>query len=58
MFQMKEWDKFPEQKLSEVEVGNLPKKEFRMKTVKIMRAFGRKMDAQNKKLEVFSKEEI
>lgn len=41
-----------------MEVGNLSKKEFRMKTVKMMRAFGRKMDAQNKKLEVFSKEEI
>ena len=34
MFQMKEQDKTPEQ-LSEVEIGNLPKKEFRVMIVKI-----------------------
>ena len=34
MFQMKEQDKTPEQ-LSEVEIGNLPKKEFRVMIVTI-----------------------
>ena len=30
MYQMKEQDKTPEKLLNEVEVGNLPEKEFRM----------------------------
>ena len=29
---MKEQDKTPEKKLNEVEIGNLPEKEFRIKT--------------------------
>ena len=30
MFQIKEQDRTPEQQLSEVEIGNLPEKEFRV----------------------------
>ena len=30
MYQMKEQDKTPEKQLNEVEIGNLPEKEFRM----------------------------
>ena len=32
---MKEQDKLPEEQLSEVEIGNLPEKEFRVIIVKI-----------------------
>ena len=34
MSQMKEQDKTPEQQLNEVEIGNLPEKEFRVMIVK------------------------
>ena len=34
MCQTKEQDKTPEEKLSEVEIGNLPEKEFRVMIVK------------------------
>ena len=34
MFQMKEQDKTPENQLNEVEIGNLPEKEFRITIVK------------------------
>ena len=49
MFQMKEQDKTPEE-LSDVEIGNLPEKEFRVMIVKMIQKLGRKMDAQCKKL--------
>ena len=35
MFQMKEQDKTPEEQLSEVEIGKLPEKEFRVMIVKM-----------------------
>ena len=40
MFQMKEEDKTPEEKLSEVEIGNLPKKEFKVMIVKMIKELG------------------
>ena len=55
MFQTKEQDKTPEE-LMEVETGNLPEKEFRVMIIKMIKEFGRKMDAQSEKLEVFNKE--
>ena len=42
MYQMKEQDKTPEYQLSEVEVGNLPEKEFRIMTVKMIQDLGKK----------------
>ena len=36
MYQMKEQDKTPEKQLNEVEIGNLPEKEFRIMIVKII----------------------
>ena len=36
MLQMKEQDKTPEKELSEVEIGNLPEKEFRIMIVKMI----------------------
>ena len=56
MFQTKKQDKTPEEELSDVERGNLPKKEFRIMFVKMIKELGRRMDAQSEKLEVFSKE--
>ena len=54
MFQTKEQDKTPEEELNEVEIGNLPRKEFRVVTVKMIKELGRIIDAQ--KLEVLNKE--
>ena len=34
--QMKEWVKTPEKQLNEVEIGNLPGKEFRIMIVKMI----------------------
>ena len=36
MYQMKEQDKAPEKQLNEVEIGNLPEKEFRIMRVKMI----------------------
>ena len=55
IFQMKEQDKTPEQ-LSEVERGNLPKKEYRVIIVKMIQEFMNRMDAQSEKIQVFNKE--
>ena len=56
MFQMKEQDKTPEEKLKEMETGNLPENEFRVVIIKMIKELGRRMDAQSEKLEVFNKE--
>ena len=52
---MKEQDKNSEEDLSEVEIANLLKKEFKVMTVKMIRELRRRMDDQSKKLEVFLK---
>ena len=56
MFQMKEQDKTPEE-LSEMEVLNLPEKEFRVMIIMMIEGLWRRMDTQNEKLEVFHKVE-
>ena len=56
MLQRKKQDKTPEEELSEVEIGNLPKKEFRVVIVKMIKELRRRMDAQSKKSEVFNME--
>ena len=40
MFLMKEQDKTREEELSEVEIGNLPKKEYRVVIIKIIKELG------------------
>ena len=40
----------------DVEIGNPPKKEFRIMTVKMIKEFGRKMDTQSNKAELFKKQ--
>ena len=54
--QTKEQDKTPEQQLSEVEIGNIPKKEFRVMTVKMIQDLGKRTEAQTEKIqEMFNK---
>ena len=45
IFQMKERDKTPEEGLSEVEVGSLSEKEFRVVVRKMIQELGRGMNA-------------
>ena len=47
---MKEQDKTPEEQLSDVEVGNLPEKEFRVVIVKMIQELRKRIDAQSEKL--------
>ena len=42
MYQMKEQEKTPEKQLNEVEIGNLPEKEFRIMIVKMIQDLGKK----------------
>ena len=57
MSQIKEQDKGPEKQLSEVEIGNLPGKEFRVMIVKMIQDLRKRMEAQIKKLqEMFNKD--
>ena len=51
MYQMKEQDKTPEKQLNEVEIGNLPEKEFRIMIVKMIQDFGKRMEAKIKKMQ-------
>ena len=46
MYQMKEQDKTPEKQLKEVEIGNLPEKEFRIMIVKMIQDLRKRMEAK------------
>ena len=48
---MKEQDKTPEKKLNEVEIGNLPEKEFRIMIVKMIQDLGIRMEAKIEKMQ-------
>ena len=53
---MKELDKTPEEQLSEVEIGNLPEKFFRVMLVRTIQDFGKKIEAKiNESEETFNK---
>ena len=41
---MKEQNKTPEEELSEVEMGSLPEKEFRVIIIKMIREFGERIE--------------
>ena len=51
MYQMKEQDKTPEKQLNEVEIGNLPEKEFRITIVKMIQDLGKRMEAKTEKMQ-------
>ena len=54
---MKEQDKTPEKQLNEVEIGNLPEKEFRVMRVKMIQDLRKRMEAKIKKIqEMFNKD--
>ena len=54
---MKEQDKTPEKQLNEVEIGNLPEKEFRIMIVKMIQDLWKRMEAKIKKMqEMFNKD--
>ena len=57
MYQMKEQDKTPEKQLKEMEIGNLPEKEFRIMIVQIIQDLGKRMEAKIEKMqEMFNKD--
>ena len=57
MSQMKEQGKTPEKQLNEVEIGNLPEKEFRIMIVKMIQHFQKRMEAKIGKMqEMFTKD--
>ena len=55
IFQMKEQDKTPKE-FSEVEMGNLPSRGFKVMSVKTFRELRRRLNEASEKLEVFNKE--
>ena len=48
MYQNKEQDKTPEKQLSEVQIGNLPEKEFRIIIVKMIQELRKRMESKIK----------
>ena len=57
MYQMQEQHKTPEKQLNEVEIGNLPEKEFRIMILKMIQDLGKKMEAKIEKMqEMFNKD--
>ena len=51
MYQMKEQDQTPEKQLNEVEIGNLPEKEFRIIIVKMIQDLRKRMEAKIEKMQ-------
>ena len=51
MYQMKEQDKTPEKQLNEVEIGNIPEKEFRIMIVKMIQDLRKTMEAKIEKMQ-------
>ena len=57
VFQIKWQGKTPEEQLCEVEIGNLPEKEFRIMIVKMIQDLRRRMEARIKKMkEMFNRD--
>ena len=57
VYQMKEQGKTKETQLNEVEIGNLPEKEFRIMIVKMIQDLGNTMDAKIENMqEMFNKD--
>ena len=51
IYQTKEQDKTPEKQLNEVEIGNLPEKEFRIMIVKMIQDLGIRVEAKTEKMQ-------
>ena len=50
MYQMKEQDKTPEKQLNEMQIGNLPEKEFRIMILKMIQDLGKRMEEKIEKM--------
>ena len=57
-YQMKEQDKTPKIQLKEMEIGNLPEKEFRIMIVKMIQDFGKRMEAKIEKVQEMFKKDL
>ena len=56
MYQIKEQDKTPEKELNEMEIGNLPEKEFRIMIAMMIQDLGKRIEAKIEKMqEMFNK---
>ena len=55
---MKEQDKTPEKQLNEVEIGNLPEKEFRIMIVKMIQHLRKRMEAKIEKMQEMFKKDL
>lgn len=51
-------DKIPKVELSKLELGNLPNKEFKVITVKILKVIKRTPDLKSENFEVFNKDKL
>ena len=51
LYQFKEQDKTPEKNQNEVEIGNLPEKEFQIMIVKMIQDLGKRMEAKIEKMQ-------
>ena len=58
LFQTKEKDKTPEEQLSEVEIGNIPEKEFRVMIVKMIQNLEKRIEAQTERVQVMINKEL
>ena len=47
---MKEQDKTPEKQLNEMQIGNLPEKEFRIMILKMIQDLGKRMEEKIEKM--------
>ena len=57
LYQMKEQDKTPEKQLNEVEISNLPEKQFRIMIVNMIQDLGNRMGAKIEKMQdMFNKD--
>ena len=55
--QVRRQDKTPEKQLNEVDIGNLPEKEFKIMMVKMIQDLGKRMKAKiEKMLKMFTKD--
>ena len=53
---MKGQDKIQEKQLNEVEIGNIPEKEFRIMIVKMIQDLRKRTEANIEKMQVFTKD--
>ena len=58
LYQMKEHNKTPEKQLNEVEIGNLPEKDFRIMIVKMIQDLGKRMEAKIEKMQEMFNEDL